>query len=99
MIKTGPLKIIMFTSPTCIICDYVYEALKKMTKGYGNRVKIELIDVTMYPEVVEKYNLTVLPTVIIGDTRIVGDYILSELDEVQMIIMDEVKKKKVKENE
>ncbi len=98
MIKTEPLKILMFTSPTCIICDYVHDALKKVTKDYGSRVNIELIDVTMHPDAVEKYNLTVLPTVIIGNTRIVGDFILSELDEVQTIIMNELKKNQGEEN-
>ena len=57
----------VFISPTCPSCPHVVEEVSSIPAR-----RIEIIDVTEYPEMAEMYDITSVPTVLIGDVKLIG---------------------------
>jgi thiol-disulfide isomerase/thioredoxin len=67
----------VFVSPFCPHCAKVIENVNSLAVENPN-VKVEIIDVSVYPELAEKYGITSAPTTIINDSvRLIG-YISKE---------------------
>jgi thiol-disulfide isomerase/thioredoxin len=67
----------VFVSPFCPHCAKVIENVNSLAVENPN-VKVEIIDVSAYPELAEKYGITSAPTTIINDSvRLIG-YISKE---------------------
>lgn len=75
---------VLFHSPTCSHCHFVIDnVLMPMIEQYGDKLQIVSIDITqpggqeLYQAAVERYQITPnrngVPTLIIGDTVLVGD--------------------------
>jgi len=62
----------VFVSPFCPHCAKVIENVNSLAVENPN-VKVEIIDVSVYPELAEKYGITSAPTTIINDSvRLIG---------------------------
>ena len=67
----------VFVSPFCPHCAKVIENVNSLAVENPN-VKVEIVDVSVYPELAEKYGITSAPTTIINDSvRLIG-YISKE---------------------
>ncbi len=85
----GELEVKVFVAPICPHCAQVVEALNKIAIANPN-VKVKVIDVTLYPELGEKYGVTSAPTVVVGDVKLVGEYSTEELfDWVRKVLCGE----------
>ena len=57
----------VFIAPLCPVCPYVVEEVCSLPIK-----KIEIIDVTDYPEIADEYDIMATPTVVIGKVKLVG---------------------------
>jgi len=73
----GEIKV--FVAPICPHCAQVVESVNRIAIA-NPQIKVEIIDVTLYPDLGEKYEVTSAPTIVIGeDVKLVGDHSLEEL--------------------
>ncbi len=73
----GEIKV--FVAPICPHCAQVVEGVNRIAIA-NPEIKVTIIDVTLYPDIAEKYNVTSAPTIVIGeDVKLVGDHSLEEL--------------------
>ncbi|MHA1689493.1 MAG: thioredoxin family protein [Promethearchaeota archaeon] len=69
--KRGYPVILFFSSAHCQPCKPVEEMLKRINVSlFGKRLTIEKIDIEKNRQLTEKYKITSLPTLIIGDQRL-----------------------------
>ena len=57
----------VFISPLCPVCPHVVEELFKLPIR-----RVEVIDVTDYPEIAQSYEVMATPTIVIGKVKLVG---------------------------
>ncbi len=74
----GEIKV--FIAPVCPHCAQVVESINKIAIANPS-IKVKIIDVMLYPELGEKYEITSAPTVVIKDVKLVGEYTIEELFE------------------
>lgn len=67
-----------FVSQLCPNCKATVDAINKLTTKYG--IEHHIVDIGMFPEFVEKYNISSVPTTIIGDMVFVGSMNVSEAE-------------------
>ncbi len=72
----GEIKV--FIAPVCPHCAQVVESVNRIAIA-NPEIKVTVIDVMLYPDLIEKYEITSTPTVIIGDVKLVGAHSLEEL--------------------
>jgi len=72
----GEIKV--FVAPICPHCAQVVESVNRIAIA-NPEIKVTVVDVTLYPELIEKYGITSTPTVVMGDVKLVGGHALEEL--------------------
>ncbi len=72
----GEIKV--FIAPVCPHCAQVVESVNRIAIA-NPEIKVTVIDVMLYPDLIEKYEITSTPTVIIGDVKLIGEHSLEEL--------------------
>ena len=71
-----PVRVILFTSPTCGPCVSVDRIIRKfLGPGFGISTHYNKIDVDEERELVEKYDIKRLPTLLINDEKITSELI------------------------
>lgn len=70
-------KLIRFTSPTCAPCKVLAKTLETM----GLDIPIEVVDISVYPEVIDEYGLKSVPTMYYKGTSLVGNKSAKEIYE------------------
>jgi hypothetical protein len=73
--------LLLFTSPYSSLGFKVETHLSEIIKK-GLPIKVTKIDVTLYPEAAEKYNIVATPTLIFRELRACGHYELDALEEL-----------------
>jgi thiol-disulfide isomerase/thioredoxin len=74
----GTLKILKFTARWCGACPVVSETLKRVLVEFPG-VEVDEINVDEQPGLAIAHHVMNLPTLIIGDRRVVGSVIASQL--------------------
>lgn len=70
-----PIHIDVFTSDRCLFCNDALQvarsAAKRLTQ-FISPVKVVETDVTKKPDLVEKLDIVALPTILVGNSRLIG---------------------------
>lgn len=70
-------KILRFTSPTCSPCKMIAKTLENMELD----IPIEVIDISVNPEVIDNYALKSVPTLVYKGSSLVGNKSAKEIYE------------------
>lgn len=62
-------KILRFTSPTCNPCKMIAKTLESMDLG----TPIEVVDISVHPELIDEYNIKSVPTLFYKGSSLVGN--------------------------
>lgn len=54
--------VIMFTSPSCSACRYIYPTVTQLAKDYENKLKFIRVDINQNSELAHRYHIHMLPT-------------------------------------
>ncbi len=79
--RDSKLDLMLFTSPYSSLGVKVETHLSAIIADKGLPIKITKIDVTLYPEAAEKYDIVATPTLIFRELRACGHYELDTLEE------------------
>ncbi len=74
--------LLFFTSPYSSFGIKIETHLSEIIAEKGLPIKLTKIDVTLYPEAAEKYDIVVTPTLIFRELRACGHYELDALEEL-----------------
>lgn len=74
--------LLFFTSPYSSLGFKVETHLSEIIAEKGLPIKVTKIDVTLYPEAAEKYNIVATPTLIFRELRACGHYEPDALEEL-----------------
>ena len=70
------MEILFFTSPTCAWCSYLKTLLDKVfdeNPEFANHLSVNIIDISVQPEMAEIYGILSLPTMILpSGQKIIG---------------------------
>ncbi len=74
--------LLFFASPRSVFCRRIEKRLHEILKETRVPIKLIKIDVTKAPELIDKYNIVVCPTLIFRDFEIFGNIKLEDLEEL-----------------
>lgn len=74
--------LLLFTSPYSSLGFKVETHLSAIIAEKGLPIKVTRIDVTLYPEVAEEYDIVATPTLIFQELKACGHYELDTLEEL-----------------
>lgn len=81
--KTKVLRLLMFKSQKCRFCPEVFAIVRKHV-GNQKNVSLITIDADINPDIAENYMVTLFPTVVINNEKIIEGYTGNPLDKESM---------------
>jgi len=74
-------EIVVFIAPVCPHCAQVVENVNRIAIS-NPKIRVTVVDVALYPDLGEMYQVSSVPTVVIGENvKLVGEYTLEEVVE------------------
>lgn len=68
---------LLTAGPGCSKCQRGKEKINKIIEKYGNKIKVEEIDITQHPEKVQEYNIFSTPGIVVNG-ELIGEGTVDE---------------------
>ena len=78
--KINPTDIKVLITDYCAYCSTIVSICSQFALASDGRIRTSVIDIMVFPEISEKYNVNTVPTIVINDDKkLIGDVTAEEL--------------------